>query len=110
MILFNTTYCIDASAAETFMNFICDRYIPAAIEAGMRAPLLTEVRGAADTNALSGEPTRTFALQMRASSQELLDSFTSDILPRLYNEAGALLGNKIALFESVLDIVHDPSR
>lgn len=106
MILVNTTFSIEPSAATSFIDFITRTYIPAAEKDGMYALLLSEMRERED----SSDTHRTFALQMRAPSQELLDAFSSGTLPKLYRFIGRKWGQKIALFETVLDVIHDPGN
>lgn len=106
MILVNTTFSIEPSAADSFINFITRTYIPAAEKDGMYALLLSEMREREDSN----DSHRTFALQMRSPSQELLDAFSSATLPKLYRFIGRKWGQRIALFETVLDVIHDPEN
>ena len=44
MILLNTTFCVDNPAADAFIEFIKDTYIPLATSCGLYAPLLTRVK------------------------------------------------------------------
>lgn len=103
MILVNTTFSIEPTAVSSFIGFITGIYVPAAEKDGMYGLLLCEMREREESN----DPHRTFALQMRAPSQELLDAFSSGTLPKLYRYIGRKWGRKIALFETVLDVIHD---
>ncbi len=110
MILFNTTYCVDKPCANSFIDFLRDTYIPEAEKAGLYAPLLTEMRGSGEPNALTGAETRTFALQMRVPSEETFKEFREKTQPKLYAELGKNFGSSAALFESALDVIHDPAK
>lgn len=106
MILVNTTFSIESSAAASFTDFITKTYIPTAEKAGMYDLLLCEVR-----ERETGDGTHwTFALQMRAPSQETLDLFSAGPLDKMYRFIGRKWGRRIALFETVLDVVHDAGR
>lgn len=108
MILLNTTFCVDANIAEPFVEFIKDIYLPTAEVVKMYAPLLCELRCQTDDN--PKQPTRTFALQMRAPSQHVADFFKNDILPNIYHEIGQKWALGVVMFESVLDVIHDPLK
>lgn len=110
MILFNTTYCIDKPCADAFIEYLRDVYIPAAEELGFYAPLITEMRGPGEPNALTGAETRTFALQLRVPSEDVFNKFQTSVLPGLYSTLGKQFGSSVALFESALDVIHDPSK
>lgn len=111
MILLNTTFGVDANLADDFLDFIRQTYIPLGYASGLYAALLTEVRIDEPTvNIMTQEPTRSFALQMRAPSQAIADDFRRDIQPRLYHEIGKSWGMGVGLFESVLDVLHDPDK
>lgn len=106
MILVNTTFSIESSAAASFTDFITETYIPTAEKAGMYGLLLCEVR-----ERENGDGThRTFALQMRAPSQLALDRFSSGPLTKMYRFIGRKWGQRIALFETVLDVIHDAEQ
>lgn len=107
MILFNTTFGVDADIAETFITFIKDVYLPLAEESHFYAFLLTELKASSENNALTGQKTRTFALQMRVPSVKDLDEFRSDVLPEVYGLIGKQWGPAVAMFESALDVIYD---
>lgn len=109
MILLNTTFSVDGDVADAFIDFIRDTYIPLASESGMYATLLTEVR-MSDDDREAAAGARTFAVQMRARTQADADSFRADILPRLYELIARTWGMNVAMFESTLDVIHDPAR
>jgi len=106
MILVNTTFSIESSAVASFTDFITKTYIPAAEKAGMYDLLLCEVRERENGNGTH----RTFALQMRAPSQDALDGFSAGPLAKMYRFIGRKWGQRIALFETVLDVIHDAGR
>ena len=110
MILFNTTFAVDANRAAEFIDFIRDTYIPMAAMSQLYDILLTEMHGEDSTNSLSGQPVRTFALQMSAPSQNVLDDFHTDVLPNLYHVIGESWGMSVCMFESKLDVVYDHSK
>lgn len=109
MVLFNTTFSVDAGLADAFVEFVVNVYLPAAEVSDMYAPLLTELCGRNESG-MNGQPTRTFALQLRAQSHKVIDEFKEDVLPELYHLIGSQWGMGVAMFESVLDVVHDPAR
>lgn len=109
MILLNTTFSVDGSVAEAFIDFIRETYIPLAADSGMYATLLTEVR-MPDDDREAAAGARTFAVQMRARTQADADAFRADILPRLYELIGRTWGMSVAMFESTLDVIHDPEK
>ena len=110
MILFNTTFSVDANVADAFNRFISDVYVPLAEESKLYSILLTEMRAPAEKNLLSGQPTRTFALQMRAPSAKELEEFRSDVIPEIYGLIGKQWGPAVAMFESTLDVIYDHKR
>ena len=108
MILLNTTFSIDASAAGAFTEYIIGQFIPRASEAGMYNILFTAVRDREAQPPLA--PSRTFALQFRAPSQQLYDDFAAHVLPLLIRYMKRKWAGKIAMFDTVLDVVHDSSK
>ncbi len=110
MILYNTTFSVDDNIVLPFVDFIRDVFIPLAQESGLHSGLLTELRVTPEKNSITGENTRTFALQLRAPSQDALDEFRSDVLPELYRLASAQWGMGLAFFESTLDVIHDTNK
>lgn len=109
MILVNTTFSVDADIAPAFLDFLRGTYIPAGRQCGLYAPLVSELRGHAEPD-INGRIPRTIALQMRAPSAVHLASFRNDILPSVYRDIASRWGMGVAMFESVLDILHDPDR
>lgn len=109
MILVNTTFCVDARISEAFIEFITQTYLPLSDSCGLHSALLTEMRAPAEKD-INGNEQRTFALQMRAPSQKVLDEFRADVLPHIYNLIGKQWGQSVGLFESILDVIHDPSK
>lgn len=105
MILLNTTFSIDASDADAFRHYIIDEFIPRALKAGMYNMLLTSVRDREAQPALA--PSRTFALQFRAPSQQAYDDFATHTLPLLTRYIKRKWAGKIAMFDTVLDVIHD---
>lgn len=110
MILLNTTFGVDANIAADFIEFIRRAYIPVAEASGLYGALLTEVRDNPSENALTHQPVRTFALQMRAPSQKTVDEFRADVVPCLYHEIGSAWGMGVGIFETTLDVIHDPAK
>ena len=110
MILLNITFAVNSDISGDFIDFIRDTYIPLAESSGLYASLLTEVRTEPQTDALTGTPTRTLALQMRAPSQSVADEFEADVLPRILTLIGSTWGQAVAMFCTTLDVLHDPSR
>ncbi|MDE6196257.1 MAG: DUF4286 family protein [Muribaculaceae bacterium] len=110
MILINTTFSVDANIADAFTGFIRDTYIPLASESGLGDALLSELRVEPEMNITTGQNARTFALQMRAPSQKVLDEFRNDVVPRIYAFMGATWGTGAAFFETTLDILYDPAK
>ena len=104
MILFNTTFAVDADKADEFIDFVRDIYIPAADKSGLYGMLLTEMHGEASTNSLTGQHVRTFAIQMRAPSATIITDFHDRVLPGIYSQIG------VSMFESQLDVVYDYSK
>ncbi len=107
MILFNTTFAVDSNHAADFIAFIRDSHIPAAEKSGLYGMLLTEMHGEATTNSLTGQHIRTFALQMRAPSADIMSDFHERVLPSVYAEIGRRWGMAVCMFESQLDVVYD---
>lgn len=110
MILLNTTFCVDDNIVAPFIDFIREVYLPLADSSSLHSALLTEVRVAPETNTLTGQPSRSFALQLRAPSQEAADEFRRDILPEIYALIGKQWGAGVGMFESVLDVVYDHNK
>ncbi len=110
MILFNTTFAVDANKADEFIYFVRDSYIPAAAESGLYGMLLTEMHGEASTNSLTGQHVRTFALQMRAPSATIMTGFHDKVLPGIYSQIARTWGMGVSMFESQLDVVYDYSK
>lgn len=106
MILVNTTFSVERTAVSSFTDFITKTYIPAAEKSGMYGLLLSEMREREESDGSH----RTFALQMRAPSQAALDAFASGPLTKFYRFISRKWGMKIAMFETVLDVIHDPER
>ncbi len=109
MILINTTFCVHSKLSPAFIDFVIHTYLPLSESSGLHSALLTEMRSPAETD-ITGDVPRTFALQMRAPSQSVLDEFRNDILPRIYELINKQWGMGVALFESTLDVLHDPSK
>lgn len=103
MILFNTTFCVDANIIHDFKIFLEAMYVPGALNCGMTNPLLGRPRFDAQPNAITGQMSHSYALQMIAPSQEILDRFRGEALPELY-EMISQWGNSLSLFETELDI------
>ena len=110
MILFNTTFAVDANHVDDFKSFIIDTYIPMADMSQLYGMLLTELHGDAGVNSLTGQKVRTFALQMRAPSQKAMDEFHDQVLPNIYHVIGESWGMGVSMFESRLDVVYDHSK
>ncbi|MCX4263293.1 MAG: DUF4286 family protein [Muribaculaceae bacterium] len=108
MILLNTTFSIDASAADAFKQYIIEEFVPRAEKAGMYNILLTGVRDRETQPALA--PSRTFALQFRAPSQQVYDEFAAHTLPLVTRYIKRKWAGKIAMFDTVLDVVHDHNK
>ncbi len=110
MILFNTTFAVDADKADEFIDFVRDIYIPAADKSGLYGMLLTEMHGEASTNSLTGQHVRTFAMQMRAPSATIMTDFHDRVLPGIYSQIARAWGMGVSMFESQLDVVYDYSK
>lgn len=110
MILFNTTFAVDANRADDFKAFIIDTYIPMAEMSHLYGMLLTELHGQESVNSLTGQQVRTFALQMRAPSQQAMDDFHDQVLPNIYYVIGESWGMGVSMFESRLDVVYDHTK
>ena len=108
MILSNITFCVDKAISPAFVDFLRNVFIPASDAEGLHSHLVSEVRVPSEEG--EENPARTFALQMRAPSEETLEKFNSDTLPRLLNEAHSRWGMGVATFATTLDIVHDPAK
>ena len=82
MYLFNTTFQVDVAIASDFIDFLRDEYIKVACSGcGFVQPLLTKVMAAQDAG--TGEPSTSYALQMRAPSRRILDDFMTGTCPEL---------------------------
>lgn len=110
MILINTTFCVDATIGNDFITFVRDTYIPLAQDSGLHSLLLTEMREREDDQQPEQAPTRTFALQMRAPSQDAINDFANDVLPRIYEYIGKTWGQRVIPFESMLDVLVDSNK
>lgn len=110
MILINTTFCVDATIGNEFISFIRDTYIPLAQDSGLHSLLLTEMREREDDDEPKQTPTRTFALQMRSPSQDTINCFADDVLPRIYEYIGKTWGQRVIPFESMLDVLVDSNK
>ena len=108
MILINTTFCVDKGISEEFISFLRDTYIPLAKDSGMYAMLLSEMREQEQDPHQS--PTRTLALQMRAPSSAVADAFCEDVLTQLYNYIVETWGQRVVLFETILDVLVDSAK
>lgn len=106
MILTNTTFCVDSSVAEDVVRFLHGTYFRLASGAGLYNLLLSEMRSRDDE---SGD-SRTYALQMRAPSQAVLDAFAGTCLPKIYGYMAHTWGRKVSVFETVLDVIHESPR
>lgn len=110
MILFNTTFSVDSNIADAFISFISEVYVPLAEESSLYAMLLTEMRAPSEENTLTRQPSRTFALQMRAPSDKAIEEFRNDVLPEIYSLIGKQWGPSVAMFESTLNVIYDHKR
>lgn len=107
MILYNTTFAVDANRADDFIAFAREQYMPACHRAGHYDLLLTELAGERSVNSYTSQPVRTFALQMRVPTAEALAAFRSSLLPELYMALGREFGIAVNMFESQLNVVYD---
>lgn len=103
MILFNTTFSVDADKLHDFRIFLDTLYLPGAKGCGLTNPLLGRPRFDVQPNLVTGQPAHTYALQMIAPDQEALDRFRRDALPELYKIIAAW-GPAVSLFETELDL------
>lgn len=110
MILFNTTFAVDSNQADDFIEFIRDTYIPMAEMSGIYGLLLSELHGETSDNTITGQPVRTFALQMRVPSDEAMTDFHEQVLPNIYHVIGESWGMGVSMFESKLDVIYDHSK
>lgn len=104
MYLFNTTFQVDDAIASDFIDFLRDEYIKVACSGcGFVQPLLTKVMAAKD--AVTGEPSKRYALQMRAPSRRILDDFMTGTCPELLRLISDRWGMRVLFFSSVLEIM-----
>lgn len=102
MILYNTTFAIDKAAENALTDFIKNVYIPVALKAGMREPILSKVRPMED----DGEDTAvSLALQLLAPSQPLFNEFAEIVVPRIFAEMPAQLASALQVFCTELDVL-----
>lgn len=110
MILFNTTFAVDSNKTDEFIEFIRDTYIPMAEMSGIYGLLLAELHGETSDNTFTGQPVRTFALQMRVPTEEAMTDFHDQVLPNIYHAIGESWGMGVSMFESKLDVIYDHSK
>lgn len=103
MILLNTTFAVDPALESAVTAFLKETYIPAALEAGMRAPLLTRMR--MEPSMEAGQAV-CLALQLRAPSLEVESNFVENVRPALYGKMSELWGMGVAMFDSALEVLH----
>ncbi len=104
MYLFNTTFQVDDAIASDFIDFLRDEYIKVACSGcGFVQPLLTRVMAAQDAG--TGEPSTSYALQMRAPSRRILDDFMTGTGPELLRLISDRWGMRVLFFSSVLEIM-----
>lgn len=106
MIIYNTTFCVDNTVLDAFVNFLKTHYIPVAESTGIHSALILSIRGGQD----SENNTSTIALQMRAPSESALMQFRDNHLHDIYSRISREWGTGVAFFESTLDIVHDAGK
>ena len=106
MILYNTTFCLDHSIRDEFVRYITDTVIPATICGGMYGHILGAIRADDERNGITGDNTVSYAFQMRAPSQEVLDAVISSILSPIWNRLAARWPAKVAMFDTAIDIIH----
>lgn len=102
MYLINTTFQAETAVVEPFLDYL-DRYIPAVEErTGLHSPILTRMTSHAEDETTD---TETFALQFRVPSQAELESYSTNILPGLFERLYKMFGEKVMYFTSVLEII-----
>ena len=104
MYLFNNTIHVYDSIASDFIHFISVENITVACSGcGFVQPLLTKVMAAQDAG--TGEPSTSYALQMRAPSRRILDDFMTGTCPELLRLISDRWGMRVLFFSSVLEIM-----
>ena len=104
MYIFKTTFQVDYANSSDFIDFIRDEYIKVACSGcGFVQPLLTKVMAAQDAG--TGEPSTSYALQMRAPSRRILDDFMTGTCPELLRLISDRWGMRVLFFSSVLEIM-----
>lgn len=106
MILYNTTFAVDKATESALTDFIKSVYIPAALEAGMKSPVLSKMRPVDD----GGEDTAvSMALQVLAPSHSIFEAFTDTVVPRIFAAMPEELACAIQVFCTELDVLYAPA-
>jgi hypothetical protein len=100
MLIFNTTFHVENSEHDAYLDFIRTTYIPKALENGLiKDPALAKV------HANHGETGVSYALQFRAESIEILNEWAEKTGENLSKELVSKFGNKVAGFATLLEEV-----
>ena len=105
MILLNTTFCVDSDVRLAFVDFLIKNYIPAALNAGMAAPVLSSLMAEPQLNILTGKKSGSIALQIQAQDEITADQWRKNILPPLLAEINHRWGVAVSLFDTSLKIL-----
>lgn len=110
MILYNITFGIDNNVSKPFVDYLITTIIPASENLGLHSHLLTSVRQGEAQKELYGDNSLSIALQMRAPSQSVVDSFKAQLLPLLAEDIRKQCPMQVVIFDTTLDIIHDQAR
>lgn len=108
MKLINITFAVSPAISAEFTEHITSVLIPKLTEAGYYNPLLSKVCPVEDP--APDDDTVSFALQMRAPSAEIHDSYMNKLAPEHLGAIVRRWANCVALFITELDVVFDPAK
>ncbi|MGC6403102.1 MAG: DUF4286 family protein [Flavobacteriaceae bacterium] len=104
MMLYNTTFQVDADIETQWANWVEQVYIPQVLAQGVftKATLL---RVLSET----GEPTGSFALQFSGATQQQLADYLTHQSTTHHQEIAQQFGTKVLAFSTPLEIIsHQP--
>lgn len=107
MIILNITFATDPALAPGLVDFLKETVIPAAINDGMHSIILSRIN-AHDPE--DKDQAKSFALQMRASSENEFEEFTQNTAPALFGLIAQKWGTGVVSFGTRLDVLHDTNR
>lgn len=105
MILLNTTYSIDDSIAEAFEAFVRDTIAPAATHGRMKNITFGRIRSQAELNTITNCMSHSFALQMFAPSQLVMNNYVKNIEPAIIKQIADKFGIGVAMFSTAIDVI-----